>query len=64
MYGINKLYGASIYYPQSDGEIIFQFSEMEIQQVTANSIITKHPYFVRPNFSTKIFDLDMLNEEN
>lgn len=64
MYGIKKLYGASIYYPQVAGEIIFQYSEMEIQQVTANSIITKHPYFIRPNFSTRFFDLDMLNKEN
>jgi uncharacterized protein YqgQ len=64
MYGINKLYGASIYYPQTAGEIKFQFSELEIEQVTANSIITKHSYFVRPNFSTRFFDLDMLNKEN
>lgn len=64
MYGIKKLYGASIYYPKISGEIIFQYSELEIQQVSVNSIMTKSPYFVRPNYSTRFFDLDMLNKEN
>lgn len=64
MYEIKKLYSANIYYPQFAGEIIFQYSEMEIQQVTENSIITKHPYFIRPNISTRFFDIDMLNKEN
>lgn len=63
MEDIKELYGAYVRFPKADGEIVFNYSAMEITRHYPSVIETKHYYFTDRDHSTKYFEPGMLDRE-
>ena len=59
---ISELWGASIYFPKSEGDIRFNYSAIEVKRNTDTTIETNNPYFISKDISTCYFDKLMLDK--
>lgn len=60
---IEKLYGAHMRFPKVAGDIVFQYSEIEIVKTYPDMVEAKYPYFTSMHHSTRYFEKGMLNRE-
>lgn len=60
---INHIYGAYVFFPKSEGEIIFRYHKIHIKKRYTNVIELYNPYFVCRENSTHFFDETNMNKE-
>lgn len=60
---IKELYGAYVRFPKTDGEIVFNYSAMEIKKHYDTMLEMRYPYFTDRNNSTRYFEEGMLDKE-